>query len=190
MEFLCIDFNQDITNPNVLMNFRGRFNGEPGAEFRSTFPVRYMILDYGISHHFAPTSDPITHLIKPFKTLHRYQAPESAGPVPHDPFASDVYMTARLLYDWIHVRNILCLHGCASSIFHVDCNSGLSRPPTAFSGYVISLSTKSNFHVDGARSVANVKAAYSDRESDDTPSTDRWAGWISTYSDGYVAISA
>lgn len=91
------------------MNFCGVFNGEPGAELRSTFPVRYMILDYGISHYFSPDSDPATRLIKPFKTRQSHQAPESGGQIPHDPFASDVYMTARLLYDWIHVRDIALL---------------------------------------------------------------------------------
>jgi hypothetical protein len=110
----------------MVSNYYGRFNGEPGAEFRSTFPVRYLIIDYGISCHFPISSDRATHVVQPFKTLIMHQAPESRGRVPHDPFASDIYMSACALYDWIKVRKSARLVSWTFSI-----TDALSYSPTS-----------------------------------------------------------
>ncbi|PPQ96153.1 hypothetical protein CVT26_004788 [Gymnopilus dilepis] len=104
---------QDVSHENILVNHRGSLppiaffppDGPPRAisplsEWRSTFPVRYLFIDFGRSVRFdrnIPLSE-CTAQPSPEGRLHR--APETLGPKPYNPFAADVYQAARLFYAW------------------------------------------------------------------------------------------
>ena len=79
----------------------------PPPDFR-TFPIRYLILDFGISHSF-PRTLPLGDCWTAPTNIGRYtQAPE-VGITRFNPFAADVYQTAMLFYDWFHVSVPLSL---------------------------------------------------------------------------------
>jgi len=86
------------------MNHHGRVPGDPFVEispppeFRSTFPVQYYLMDFGLSVHFSPDSDPRKRLVKPFKIGREQRPPEADGREEYDPFAADVYSMARVFY--------------------------------------------------------------------------------------------
>jgi serine/threonine protein kinase len=73
------------------------------ADFRSTFPIRYYLIDFGTSRLFPPKSRLRDCLVHPFRTDRPQRPPEVVGDRPFDPFAADVYQTARLLYAWFIV---------------------------------------------------------------------------------------
>ena len=81
------------------------FSGGKVVEFRSTFLVEYLLVDFGFSSytHLGPNSG---LLVDPLPTGRSHRAPESVRSK-FDPFAVDVYQTARLLYAWIHVRSFI-----------------------------------------------------------------------------------
>lgn len=73
----------------------------PLPAFR-TFPIKYLILDFGISKRFSISQDISECQMQPM-TVGRYtQAPE-VKVVHFNPFAADVYQAGMLLYDWFHV---------------------------------------------------------------------------------------
>ncbi|KAI0319477.1 hypothetical protein OF83DRAFT_1260085 [Amylostereum chailletii] len=114
------EFEQDISYENILINHHGKIPpayswvspqqiGQiwPPPEFRSTFPVRYLITDFGYSHRF-PLSLPLTKCwMDPMDDKHgrehgrEHKAPEVSH-TRFDPFAADVYQTARLFYSWFY----------------------------------------------------------------------------------------
>ncbi|GBE83928.1 hypothetical protein SCP_0509870 [Sparassis crispa] len=103
----------DISFENVVVNHHGKMPKKytydqdrkglkiwPPLEWRSTFPVRYYLLDFGISVHF-PEDLPLSRCtILPFPQGRMHRAPETLGKKAFNPFAADVYQIARLLYAW------------------------------------------------------------------------------------------
>lgn len=88
------------------MNHHGeipkKYNQPP--EFRSTFPVQYIFIDFGLSIHRPSSSNPSDRiLVDPLRGGRPTKAPESTTRK-FDPFAADVYQTAQMLYGFIHVR--------------------------------------------------------------------------------------
>jgi len=96
----------DIAHENILMNHHGKLPGDPfldiwpPPEFRSTFAVRYYMMDFGCSVRFSPESHPRDHLVKPFNIAREQRAPEMDRVAKYDPYAADVYATGRLFYGW------------------------------------------------------------------------------------------
>ena len=72
----------------------------PPVKFRSAFPVKYFLIDFGYSAHLAPGSD---GLIKPVAVRREQCPPEMSRSGRIDPFAADVYSTARLFYGFFEV---------------------------------------------------------------------------------------
>ncbi|EMD36653.1 hypothetical protein CERSUDRAFT_123756 [Gelatoporia subvermispora B] len=106
----------DISHENILVNHHGSipetviFRPEqtdnplvkiwPPPEWRSTFPVRYLLLDFGLSSRFSqnlPLSE-CYWILYPVGRIHR--APETRIGKPCNPFAADVYQMARVFYAW------------------------------------------------------------------------------------------
>jgi len=86
------------------MNHHGKMPGDPFVEiwpppeFRTTFPVRYYLMDFGCSVHFSPSLPLHDRLVKPFAITREQCAPEMDGSTKYDPFAVDIYVVARLFY--------------------------------------------------------------------------------------------
>jgi hypothetical protein len=70
------------------------------VKFRSSFPVKYFLIDFGYSEHLTPGSD---GLIKPVAVRREQCPPEMSRSGRIDPFAADVYSTARLFYGFFEV---------------------------------------------------------------------------------------
>jgi hypothetical protein len=66
----------------------------PPPEFRSTFPVRYHLMDFGCSVHFTPSSHLHDGLVEPFSIGRMQCATEMSGSTKYNPFAADVYVVA------------------------------------------------------------------------------------------------
>ncbi|EPQ54839.1 hypothetical protein GLOTRDRAFT_42983, partial [Gloeophyllum trabeum ATCC 11539] len=94
----------DISHENVQMNFYGTI--PPDTErpaFRSDFPVKYALIDFGSSVQFPP--DTLAQERRGYWVVGREQrAPETKRKRPFDPFAADVYQTGRTIYGWIKVK--------------------------------------------------------------------------------------
>ena len=92
------------------MNHHGKIPGDPfidvwpPPEFRSTFPVRYYLMDFGCSVRFTPSTRLHDGLIKPFLIARQQCAPEMHGLRKYDPFAADVCMVGRVFYAYFAVR--------------------------------------------------------------------------------------
>jgi len=100
----CRIAHLDIAYENILMNHHGeipkKYNQPP--EFRSTFPVQYIFIDFGLSIHRPSSSNPSDRiLVDPLRSGRPTKAPESTERK-CDPFAADVYQTAQMLYGFIH----------------------------------------------------------------------------------------
>ncbi|KAF9238240.1 hypothetical protein BU15DRAFT_62651 [Melanogaster broomeanus] len=97
----------DISHENIVMNHRGKIPDHyryPSADhvpFRSTFPVRYLLLDFGRSVHSALLGPGSGCLVDPLSGGRPGKAPESIR-TKFDPYAADVYQSARFLYAWMH----------------------------------------------------------------------------------------
>ncbi|EDR14436.1 uncharacterized protein LACBIDRAFT_321504 [Laccaria bicolor S238N-H82] len=110
----CLDFAEqvlsDISHENIVMNHHGKVPGDPFIdiwpphEFRSTFPVRYYLMDFGCSVHLPPNLPPRDRLIKPFKIAREQCPAEMLGSTKYDPFAADIYVVARVFYGLFRVR--------------------------------------------------------------------------------------
>jgi len=100
----CHIAHLDIAHENILMNHHGKMPGDPFVEiwpppeFRTTFPVRYYLMDFGCSVHFSPSLPLHDRLVKPFAITREQCAPEMDGSTKYDPFAVDIYVVARLFY--------------------------------------------------------------------------------------------
>ena len=75
----------------------------PPPEFRSSFPVRYYLMDFGCPVHFTPSLRLHDGLVKPFTIAREQCAPEMHGTTKYDPFAADIYAVARLFYAFFAV---------------------------------------------------------------------------------------
>ena len=107
-------YHQDISYENILINHHGKkpqvYTSSPSEmlvkldpEFRSTFPVRYLLIDFGYSAYF-PTSTPLPECsLEPTQKGRIHKAPE-VSVRRYNPFAADVYQTGRLLHSWFFVR--------------------------------------------------------------------------------------
>jgi hypothetical protein len=109
---------QDISYENILMNYHGKkperflfqtkyeppIKISPVPEFRSTFPVRYWLMDFGYSIYFPPGVASARRFVKGLKIGRPHRAPETGRSVGYCPFAADVYQAARLFYAWFKVR--------------------------------------------------------------------------------------
>jgi hypothetical protein len=86
------------------MNHHGeiRDHYEDDATFRSSFPVRYLLLGFEYSKHSTLLGTGRGFLVDPLRGGPFHKAPESSR-VKFDPYAADVYQTARALYTEIHV---------------------------------------------------------------------------------------
>ena len=78
------------------------YNDRTHATFlRHNFPVRYGIIDFGISLHFE--ADQAPHLTMLYKGR-RTKAPEIDLKRPYDPSTADVYQTGSMLLSLLWVR--------------------------------------------------------------------------------------
>ncbi|KAI0319473.1 kinase-like domain-containing protein [Amylostereum chailletii] len=106
----------DVSHENILINHHGKvpqtcfwlYSGQwvkscPPPEFRSTFPVRYLFTDFGYSCRFSPSLSLEGCWMDPMHNGHgrRHKAPE-VNYARFNPFAADVYQTARLFYSWFY----------------------------------------------------------------------------------------
>jgi hypothetical protein len=91
------------------MNYHGKVSCDPPKElcpppvFRSTFPVKYYLIDFGCSIQFPHASDPGKRLVEPFRIGREQRAPETSRLEKYDPFPADVYALARLFYAYLRV---------------------------------------------------------------------------------------
>ena len=124
-DYFLLIIAKDISHENVLMNHHGiipdcdfSFGGDEGVEFRSTFPMQYLLVDFGFSSytHLGPNSG---LLVDPLPTGRPHRAPESVRSK-FDPFAADVYQTARLLYAWTHVRSFFSDLVCVANPYRKE----------------------------------------------------------------------
>ncbi|CAA7262073.1 unnamed protein product [Cyclocybe aegerita] len=100
----------DISHENILMNHHGALPRreciteeailifDPVPEFRSTFPVKYFMIDFGNSVFFSPGLIPSECLVPPKDWGRPHRAPETSGHAVFNPFAADVYQTAQFFY--------------------------------------------------------------------------------------------
>ncbi|KAL6302706.1 kinase-like domain-containing protein [Sparassis latifolia] len=100
----------DISSENVMVNHHGTLpeavifeDGKiyricPVPEWRSTFSVRYRLMDFGYSVHFKEDTPLSMCTILPFPQGREHRAPETLGKTAYNPFAADVYQTARVFY--------------------------------------------------------------------------------------------
>ena len=79
---------------------------DPLPEFRSTFPVKYTLLDFDHSAYFLPGIPRDKRRISPSRVGRMHRAPEVDGQFKHDPFASDVYQTAVFFFSYFGVSLI------------------------------------------------------------------------------------
>ncbi|RDB15228.1 Protein kinase US3 [Hypsizygus marmoreus] len=85
----------DVAYENTVMNHTGTVHDE--ENFRSSFPVRYSLIDFGWSE-YAPQNGPGSgYLRSPLHDRRPTAAPESTSR-PFDPYAADVWQASRLLY--------------------------------------------------------------------------------------------
>ncbi|CAA7266294.1 unnamed protein product [Cyclocybe aegerita] len=105
--------HRDISPENIMMNYHGQTpnlcawggeNGfpmkiEPVPEFRSTFPVKYSLIDFGYSVHF-PTDATRSNRLVNDRRGRPTRAPEVDGDQLYDPFAADVYQAAQMIFSW------------------------------------------------------------------------------------------
>jgi len=99
----------DVSHENILMNFHGKMTiplywrpPEPIPEFRTTFPVKYCLIDFGVACYFSQMSKASDRVVYPFATIRDQRPPEADLDLPYDPFAADVYQTATLFYNWFN----------------------------------------------------------------------------------------
>lgn len=79
---------------------------EPLPPFRSTFPIRYLLMDFGYAAYFPHDWPPSRCVVLPFREGRPQRAPESLevfGTGSYDPFAADIYELGRLCYGWFFV---------------------------------------------------------------------------------------
>ncbi|EGN92928.1 hypothetical protein SERLA73DRAFT_79145 [Serpula lacrymans var. lacrymans S7.3] len=97
----------DVAYENMLMNHHGNkpyidFDssscGVPEPVFRSKFPVKYYLVDFGFSVRFSPSSPLKPCLVAPFHSARDQRSPEEQKSKKFNPFPVDVYQTARLFY--------------------------------------------------------------------------------------------
>lgn len=115
------------------MNYHGKvpgadnpFDDGPSPEFRSKFPVKYFLIDFGFSVSFPDTIPSTECLVEPFSIGRETRAPEIDGTQRFDPFAADVYQAARLIYGCLHVC-ILCYSASLKDINHTSLPGGCCR---------------------------------------------------------------
>ncbi|KAF9481614.1 hypothetical protein BDN70DRAFT_830721 [Pholiota conissans] len=104
----------DISHENIMMNHRGGIPKKfiideatksfvpvsPLPEFRSTFPIKYSLIDFGNSAYFLPGLPRHKCFVTPLKDGRAHRAPEVDGRFKHDPFAADVYQTAVFFFSY------------------------------------------------------------------------------------------
>jgi serine/threonine protein kinase len=112
--------HQDITYENILINHHGKIPSSvvwtnhyepptkiiPPPEFRSTFPVRYYLIDFGFAHDFPKHLRLEECIIEPFSNGREQRPPEADRHKRYNPFAADVYQAARLFYGWFAVSDL------------------------------------------------------------------------------------
>lgn len=120
----------DISHENVQMNFYGTI--PPDTErpaFRSDFPVKYALIDFGSSVQFPP--DTLAQERRGYWVVGREQrAPETKRKRPFDPFAADVYQTGRTIYGWIKgfVDQVPSLLGLLQDMTRARARNRMSAP--------------------------------------------------------------
>ncbi|CAA7266295.1 unnamed protein product [Cyclocybe aegerita] len=112
--------HRDISPDNLVMNYHGHlpdlfFWGqgddgfgvpipiEPVPGFRSTFPVKYSLIDFGYSVYFPPDAPRSERLISE-RRGRPTRAPEVDSDQLYDPFAADVYQAAQMIFSWFGWR--------------------------------------------------------------------------------------
>ncbi|RDB15318.1 Protein kinase US3 [Hypsizygus marmoreus] len=89
----------DVALENTVMNHTGTV--EDDENFRSSFPVRYSLIDFGWSE-YAPSNGPGSgYLRRPLHDGRPSKAPESTQR-PFDPYAADVWQASRVLYSIVY----------------------------------------------------------------------------------------
>jgi len=83
------------------------FKVQPVPEFRSTFPIKYYLIDFGYSVRVPGGVNPDKFLIEARRTCRRNPVPETVGIGMFNPFAADVYQAAQLFYSWFGVSSCL-----------------------------------------------------------------------------------
>jgi hypothetical protein len=102
----------------------------PLPEWRSTFPVRYLFIDFGCSIQF-PQAMPLSKCsVQTFLNGRDHQAPECVAEWmrgrAYNPFPADIYMTARVIYGLLLVRLYCVPNGECTDIIlirmlHMEC---------------------------------------------------------------------
>ncbi|KAF9481616.1 kinase-like protein [Pholiota conissans] len=130
----------DVSHENIMINYRGDIpkkrpwdkikedfvTHEEPPEFRSTFPIKYTLIDFDHSAYFLPGIPRNKRLISPSNVGRLHRAPEVSGRFKHDPFASDVYQTAVFFFSYFghiidsEVPGLLELLQDMSSIYPPD----------------------------------------------------------------------
>ncbi|KAJ3509594.1 hypothetical protein NLJ89_g5145 [Agrocybe chaxingu] len=114
--------HRDISPDNLVLNYHGHLpdlffwsqpegNGKfcvpipfkPVPEFRSTFPVKYSLIDFGYSVHFPPDTPRSERLIND-RRGRPTRAPEVDSDHLYDPFTTDVYQAAQMIFSWFGWR--------------------------------------------------------------------------------------
>ena len=86
----------------------------PGAEWRSTFPIKYMIIDFDLSVCSKDKKGPgQDFLVESYERLHYacYPPPEVKQRGFLDPYAADVFQTGKMLHDAFLVSDALHQNG-------------------------------------------------------------------------------
>lgn len=123
--FFRLNFDQDVTSHNILVNFYGKLLSTrliprnedkrlilsgPGAEWRSTFPIKYMIIDFDLSVCSKDKKGPGQEfLVESYQRLRytSYPPPEVKQSKLFDPYAADVFQTGNMLRDAFLVSDAL-----------------------------------------------------------------------------------
>lgn len=92
---------KDVAYENVLINHRGTVHDE--KNFRSSFPVRYAVIDFGWSE-FAPSRGPGSGYMRPPLKSGRITKAQESERGPFDPYAADVWQVSQVLYIYAFVR--------------------------------------------------------------------------------------
>jgi hypothetical protein len=111
---------QDISYKNILINYHGKIPSRvvwtdsykppikimPPPEFRSTFRIRYFLVDFGFAHMFPRHLHPTECFIELFLNGREQRPPEADWHKSYNPFVADVYQTSQLFYSWFEVSGL------------------------------------------------------------------------------------
>jgi serine/threonine protein kinase len=144
--------HQDVAYENILINYHGKIPSRvvwtntyeppmkiiPPPEFRSTFPIRYYLVDFGFAHHCPKHSRREECLIELSTNGREQRPPEADWNKRYNPFAADVYQTARLFYGWFAVSDFSqYIKARTPNSWPIGRGTRCARISGSFTGYVV-----------------------------------------------------